>query len=267
MAEAPGGRKDQALLPLEALAPLARECGYAALSMRASQLSIETPAERVSAASALLRRHDLRVSMVTGTVSLAANDVQATEPLRNITPHLNLAALLGCDLVRVMMHGEDDIPWAQNAADEAAERGIRLAHQTHVGTICETVDEALDVVQRVGRHNFGLTYEPSNLMVCGSDYGEAALRRLAPHLFNVYLQNWRVQPNGEFLVRTRAGSIRVDQLPFDDAGGIDLAAVFGGLRAIGWQGFVTVHQVLLAGQDVAAACAEHLAALRPHLEG
>jgi sugar phosphate isomerase/epimerase len=233
--------------------------------MRASQLSIETPVERVAAAKAALDRVGVRVSMVTGTVSLAANDARATEPLRHIAPHLDLAERLGCDLVRVMMQRADDVPWAQRAADEAAKRQIRLAHQTHIGTLCETVDQALDVVARVGRPNFGLTYEPANLMVCASDYGPDALRRLAPHVFNVYLQNWHVHPGGAMVAGTNAGPVAIDQIPLDDRRGIDLARVFEGLDAIGWTGYVTVHQVLLPGQDVREEAARHLRAVRPYV--
>ena len=264
MAEVPG-RKDLALLPLEAFAALAKELGYQALSMRASQLSIETPRERVAEARAALDRLGLRVSMVTGTVSLAANDARATEPLRHITPHLDLAEGLGCNLVRVMMQTEDDIPWAQRAADEAAERGIRLAHQTHVATLCETVESALDVATRVGRPNFGLTYEPSNLLVCGSDYESDGVRALSPHIFNVYLQNWYPHPGGAMAVRTNSGVVRVDQVPLDDKRGIDLDQVFDALRNMDWDGYVTVHQVLLEGQDLRTECARHLAAIRPYL--
>ena len=263
MAEEPG-RKDQALLPLEEFAALAKALGYAALSMRASQVSIDTPGERVREAKAALDQLGLRVSMVTGTVSLAANDAQATEPLRNIRPHLDLAEGLGCDLIRVMIQRQDDLPWAQRAADEAAERKIRLTHQTHVATLCETVDAALDVVRRVDRPNFGLTYEPSNLLVCGAEYGPDAIARLAPHVFNVYLQNWYQHSSGAMSVKTNAGTVVADQVPLDDTRGIDLARVFDGLRRIGWSGYVTVHQVLLPGEDLRDACDRHLAALKPY---
>jgi sugar phosphate isomerase/epimerase len=264
LAEAPG-RKDRALLPLDAFAALARELGYAALSVRASQIDVDAPPARRAAARAALDAHGVRASMVTGTVSLAANDAQATAPLRHITPHLDLARALGCPLVRVMIQREDDLPWARRAADEAAERGIRLAHQTHVGTLLETVDEALEAVARVGRPNFGLTYEPSNLLVCGAPYGPDAVRRLAPAIFNVYLQNWYPHPEGAMAIATRRGTVRADQVPLDDRRGIALDAVFDGLRAIGWRGYVTVHQVLLPGEDVREAAARHLAAIRPYL--
>jgi sugar phosphate isomerase/epimerase len=264
LAEVPG-RKDAALRPLAGFAVLARDLGYRALSMRASQLSVETSAERVRAAKETLDALGMKVSMVTGTVSLAANDAQATAPLRHIAPHLDLAERLECDLIRVMIQREEDILWARRAADEAAERNIRLAHQTHVATRCETIDAVLDVVQQVDRPNFGLTYEPSNLLVCGSDYGPEQLRRLVPHLLNVYLQNWYPHQDGAMAVQTNAGIVRVDQVPLDDRRGIDLARVFEGLHAIGWQGYVTVHQVLLPGEDLEDACARHLAAIQPYL--
>ena len=68
-------------------------------------------------------------------------------------------------------------------------------------------------------------------------------------------------------VMTNAGAIQVDQVPLDDRRGIDLARVFDGLRRIGWNGYVTVHQVLLPGEDLREACARHLAAIRPYLNG
>jgi sugar phosphate isomerase/epimerase len=264
LAEVPG-RKDVALLGLPAFGALARERGYGALSMRASQVAVDSPPAQVTAARQTLDALGLAVSLVTGTVSLAANDAQATAPLRHITPHLDLAQALGSPLVRVMLQHPEDVPWARRAAGEAAERGLKLAHQTHVGTLLETVDEALDVVARVGHPAFGLTYEPSNLLVCDSPYGPEALRRLAPHLLNVYLQNWHRHPGGGSTVQTNRGAVRVDQVPLDDRRGIDLGRVFEGLDAIGWRGYVTVHQVLLPGEDVREAAVRHLAALRPYL--
>jgi len=264
IAEVPG-RKDWALLSLPELAVMSKEIGYQALSMRASQLSIDTPAEQVAAAKRWLDEARIGVSMVTGTVSLAANDDRATAPLRNISPHLDLAEQLGCSLVRVMLQREEDIPWAHRAAQEAGDRGIKLAHQTHVGTLLETADSALDVVRRVNSPHFGLTFEASNMLVCGGSYGPAVIRRLAPHMLNVYLQNWRAHPGGALAIKTNAGVIHADQIALDDASGVDYAQVFDGLRQIGWAGYVTVHQTLLPGEDVRVASARHMEAVRGYL--
>ena len=263
----PPGRKDEALVSLADFARLARELGYRALSMRASQVSVDSPPDVVERARRTLNENGVGVVMVTGTVSLAANDARATEPLRHITPHLDLAERLGSTLVRVMLQREEDIPFAARAAAEAGERGMKLAHQTHIGTLCETVDATLEVVRKVGSPQFGITFEPSNLLVSGSVWGRDAVRRLAPHIVNVYLQNWRAHPGGAMTLQLNAGPVKADQIALDGASGVDYAEVFDALREIGWDGYVTVHQSLLPGETVEGAARTHMAAVRHFLGG
>ena len=259
-------RKDRAAMAFEPLMQLAAALGYKGISMRASQANIDTPAARVAEMKQLMDDLGLVVSMCTGTVGLAANDDQATAPLRDIGPHLDLAERFGCDLVRVMIKEADDIPWTRRAADIARERGMRLVHQTHIRTMCETVAETLDVVQQVGRPNFGVTYEPSNLAICGDDYGPEALRQLAPHLFNVYLQNWHIHPEGKMTIGTNRGDVRADQPPLSDERGLDLDRVFAGLREVGYAGWVTVHQAMGPGETVEQAARASYDTLRPYVE-
>ena len=150
--------------------------------MRASAISVEHTIEEQQAVRSILDTNGLKASMVMGNVPLAANNAEAPDCLRNITPHLDLAERLGAALVRIMLQSEADIPHAQRAADEAAERGITLAQQTHWGTLCETVEESLDVVRRMDRQNFGITFEPANLLACGDNCVPGALRRFAPNI-------------------------------------------------------------------------------------
>jgi sugar phosphate isomerase/epimerase len=265
IAESPT-RKDQTAVPLEDLVTLAHRTGYEGMCIRASVVSVDSPLERVAEVRELLDRHGLAVSMVTGDVPLAANDAEATKALRNVTPYLDLAERLGSTLIRVMMHEEDDIPHAQRAADEASERGIRLAHQMHWGTLFETAEDALDVAQRVGRPGFGVTYEPANLLVCGSPYGPDTIARLAPHILNVYFQNLRIDPDGGMPHPTRRlGLVRGTYVPVGDTTAIDVRAEVAGLKAIGYDGWFTIHQPLRPGQSVPEAVAEAYDAVAPLL--
>jgi sugar phosphate isomerase/epimerase len=250
IAEAPG-TKDRALMGMQDLAQLASENGYAAVCMRASQAGIATPPEQVAAIRRLLDARGLAVSMVTGDIPIPANDADAPRALRNITPYLDLAEALGADLIRIGMKTAEDIAWAQRASDAARERGIRLAHQCHTASLFETVEGSLEVLRAVGRPNFGLIYEPANLELCGQPYGPAVIARFAPHLFNVYLQNQLLTPDGRAGLETwTRGPVRYDPIPLHDPRGIDFPAVFAGLARIGYDGTVTVHQ---AGGDHAAA--------------
>ena len=258
------GRKDRAAVPIEELAPLARAAGFDGLSMRASVVSVESPPDRVRRVRDLLDREGLVASMVMGNVALAANTPDAPDALRNITPHLDLADALSARLVRIMMQHEDDIPHARRAADEAAERGLTLAHQTHWGTLCETVDQAIDLVRRIERANFGITFEPSNLRACGSAYGPDAVARLVPHLVNFYFQNVRFHAGGSHVFHSRGrGPAPLDYVALDDPAGIAVAPLIEALAAAGYDGWLSVHQPLRDGQAVPDAITEAARVFRP----
>jgi sugar phosphate isomerase/epimerase len=256
VAEAPR-RKDLALMALPELASVARQAGYRGVSMRASQVGLQSTPAEIAAARATLDAAGLAVSMVTANYDVPANNERAGVSLREIGRHLDVAQALGCDLVRVGMKALTDIPRARRACDEAAERGMRIAHQLHVCTLFEQVEMSLRVVREVGRPNFGLVYEPSNLLVCGEDYGEATIRAIAPHLFNVYLQNIAPRAGAPNTIETWVnGPIAYDLVPFGDPRGIDFPKVFAALAAVGYGGWVTVHHNVANGTDIAAGSRE-----------
>jgi sugar phosphate isomerase/epimerase len=230
-------------IPLPILAGIARRAGYAALCMRASVVGVRSTPETVKSARNRLSRERLAVSMVTGDFAVPENGDDGPGCLRGIAPYLDLAQALGSDLIRVCIKTEADIPFAQKSADEAAERNVRLAHQSHTLSLFETVEGSLDVLRRIGRSNFGLIYEPANLALCGEDYGPDTLRRFQPYLFNVYLQNHAPDPDGDRPMTTWAnGTVMSSLRPLDADEGIDFGSVFEGLHAISYSGYVTVHQ-------------------------
>lgn len=258
------GDKTKADMTLEGLAGLALAHGYHALCMRASQLGIHSAAEEVGAARAMLDRHGLTVSMVTGDFPIPQNsDAEGPLALRNITPYLDLAEGLGADLLRICMKTGEDIGPARSACDEAAERGMRLAHQCHTCSLFEEVERSLDVVRQVDRPNFGIIYEPVNLDACGQEYGRETIERFAPHLFNVYLQNHVENPRGEGVLDTWCrGPVHFDHIPVWEPGGMDFPGVFAALREIGYDGYVTIHQAFAGLRGPAEAAGRSAAYLR-----
>lgn len=247
-------------IDLPTLAHIAKAAGFDALCMRASMVGVHSRPERVVAVRHTLDEVGLAVSMVTGDFAVPENDDAGPGCLRNITPYLALAETLGSDLIRVCIKTEDDIPFAQRAADEARERNIRLAHQSHTRSLFETVDGSLAVLRAINRSNFGLIYEPANLAQCGQDYGLTTLKAFAPYLLNVYVQNHAPDPSGNMPMETWAqGTVMTTLRPLDEPGGIDFAQVFEGLRAIGYDGYVTSHQAF-GGAIAPAEAAERAAA-------
>lgn len=258
-------QKDRAFMPLEQLAALAKEVGFEGLSMRASAVSVDSPPERVQEVRQLLDDLGLAVSMVTGDVPLAANAGDVARVLRDPMPYVRLAQALGCDLIRVMVRSDEEVELLKVACDTVAAHGVRIAHQTHFFTLLETVDESLQVVKRVDRPNFGITFEPANLLICGSEYGRRAIERLAPHLFNAYFQNMRLSADGPVRWRHRDGGpeVRAEYAPIGDHSAIDVSEIVAALRDVGYDGWFSVHQPLQPGQTVEEAIRESYAALGP----
>ena len=230
-------------MTMDELIAMATSFGYQALCMRASQLGTHSPAEQVAEAREKIDAAGLKVSMVTGDFAVPSNNEEGPMLLRNITPYLDLADALGSSLIRVCMKKDEDIEFAQKSADEAAERGIRLAHQSHCASLFETVDGSLRVLEAINRPNFGIIYEPANWFIAGEDYGIDSIRKMKPYLFNFYIQNHRLTPDGVTDITTwKKGPVPVDHIGVWEEGGVDVAAVFDAMHEVGYEGYLTVHQ-------------------------
>lgn len=252
-------------MPFPEIVSVARAAGYQGICLRAAVAGVESPPERVAEVRALTQGAGLAVSMVTGDIHLAANDEHATDALRNITPYLDLAEAVSSRRIRVMIQREADLPYACRAADEANERGVLLCHQLHGNTLFERVNECVDLVRRINRRNFGLTFEPANLLGVGDDYGVEQIQRLGESIFNVYLQNFRLDPAGTTVFKTRRGPVSVTLLPLADTRGVSLDRVFAGLEAIRYDGWVTVHSAGLPGKSADEWAREYHATLAPYI--
>ena len=103
-------------------------------------------------------------------------------------------------------------------------------------------------------------------MLCGEPYSAEALRQLAPHLMNVYIQNHRLDKAGPVSLPTYCrGEVRFHHLPIWETGGVDTIPVFEGLQQINYSDHFTIHQAegILTIEDARAyakRCAEFVRA-------
>ncbi len=257
--------KEIPTMPLEQVADIALEAGYKAICMRASQIGVQSSAMEVAAATKALEARNLPVSMVTGNFDIVYNNDAGPEALRNITPHLELAKSLEAPMVRVALKTKDDIPAAREAANRAEGEGIRLVHQCHNQSFFETVDQIEETLAAIDHPNFGLIFEPANLELCGEAYGAEVVRRLAPWICNVYLQNQHIHAAGAItLAPWCCGPVNFDIIPIHQQGGIDFPSVIRELKEINYEGPLTVHQSAPEGEEPlvsAKATADYLTSL------
>ena len=230
-------------VPAEEFIEIVKQGGASAICMRASGAGVEASPEQLQTLASKIASANLPVTMVTADYDVPLNNAEGPNSLRNIRPSLDVAEAFDCDLIRVCMKNETDIAFARQAAELAAERGIRLAHQCHTSSLFEEVDQILDVLKEIDRDNFGIIYEPANLLLNGQDYGVETLQRLAPHIMNVYVQNHRLDPKGPEVLDTYCrGPVRFHHLYLWETGGVDFTQVFQGLRDIEYVGSFTNHQ-------------------------
>ncbi len=235
--------KKRLKVSFEELVSIAAETKYDAVCMRASAGGVQTPFDELRRMRETIEDNNLHVSMVTADSKVPLNGDDGPDSLRDIGPSLDVAEALGCKLIRVCLKNDEDIPHAREAAKQAADRGMCLAHQCHTTSIFERVEQIIANLEAIGQPNFGLIYEPANLMLCGESYGTDTLCQLAPHMMNVYIQNHQLDQEGPVSLPTFCrGEVRFHHLPIWESGGIDTSKVFSGLHEIEWEGHFTIHQ-------------------------
>jgi sugar phosphate isomerase/epimerase len=117
------------------------------------------------------------------------------------------------------------------AQDRAARRGVRIAVELHQNTIFPSASLAHRAVAHFDPARVGVIYDVGNLVVEGYEDRRIATELLGPYLHHVHLKNAAFSP---------AGGPRWS--PLDD-GAVDVAAVLGHLREIGYRGWVSLEDL------------------------
>ena len=246
--------KEKSFLSLDSFINLASKNKFDGVSLRPSMISTQSSEYLVNQAQKLFKVNNMKVSMITSNIHLAKNDELASDILRNITPSLDLAEKLNTSLIRIMIKNSDDIFYAKKALDEAKERNLKLLQQTHWGTLAETLDETVTLIKTINRQNFGITFEPANLMACGSEFNKNALNQLLPHTENFYFQNIILDKKGNHVFPTiQNGDVRVKYVSLENAKGINIFSFLDFLKEKKYDKWFTIHQPLLEDQKVEIA--------------
>jgi sugar phosphate isomerase/epimerase len=110
--------------------------------------------------------------------------------------------------------------------DAASEAGVRLAFETHMRQLTDTLAGARRLMD-MAPADVGLTVDFSNLRFAGEDLG-AAIPLLAPRMYNAHVKNGVIGPDGAWRF-----------LPLDQ-GLTDYAQVVPQLRDLGYDGYLAV---------------------------
>ncbi|MBD3181350.1 TIM barrel protein [Candidatus Poribacteria bacterium] len=152
--------------------------------------------------------------------------------------YINLAHIFQTDILKLTpgppaFANANEKHWAaiKRALDqlipEAEKSGVKLAFETHMRQLTDTVEGSLRLLEIADSPVVGLTVDFSNLRFSGEDMNEA-FNALGDKMYNTHLKNGTLGEDGSWHFKAL------------DDGLTDYDEVFGLLRGIGYKGYLTI---------------------------
>lgn len=244
------------ILTAERFLKLARDCGYEAIDLRATQLGPETDAVELEHLRDGLKTHKLELFEGQHRGGLDAVGQEAFSQLAE------RVAYLGGRGIRV----GGDLATLKHACRLAAPHGLRILYQMHTNGPFETVLAAAAAIAEIDEPNFGVMPEPSNLLMAGETFSQDMFAPLTGRIFGVHVQTLEVHPDAPNALRLTDGTeVRYLRVPYAENRQIDFAVFFAALRQAGFSGYVNELEPCPGEAEVEATVSEAAAFLRPLL--
>ena len=230
-------------VPVNAIVRHLAELGFegvelTVLSHHTTALEKLTPAERRRIPN-LLREHNLELPAIAGHVSLMEEDgASHSANLERLKATVDLAlewALAdGPPVIDTTAGGRPEdweskldmlIERIQEAVEYAASQGVTIAIEPHVGSIIDTPDRTLELIDRVGSDFLRVNFDISHFNVMGIGI-EESVSKMAPYARHTHVKDERgTVPDYEFLV--------------PGEGEFDYVAYLKAMQRHGYTGFIT----------------------------
>ena len=216
---------------------------------REPHISEKFDENRVRTAQRMVQRRGLRIPVFGSYLSFGLTHPRIDDTIE-LEATLHTARCLNAPIVRIWASDVSSSQasaavWTRTvreireACDQAAKLGITLSAEMHDNTLADTGRGARQLVEAVGRGNFGLNFQISAY----SDRGEAVDERLAtvlPFVVHVHARNYLrllLDGGGDVLERAPLG-----------CGVIDYEGLVGQLLASGYDGYLAVEFAYAEGE-------------------
>jgi L-ribulose-5-phosphate 3-epimerase len=226
------------------------------IACREPHLSAATTVQRVKEMKTISDNLGLGVPVLAGYVGnfSTASDRECVDAFEEFRRLLEWASILGAEMVRVMPGGPHAFlakeyhyvkaaDWLQRCALEAQAYDKKVLLEIHNGSLVETVQSGLKLVDMIDCDNVGLIHDAGNMFITDTDYGENSVLQLAKRLFHVHVKDERrVESTGQpgtFTNLTRHGEENFLQCLLGQ-GEVDHLPVFRALKKVGYDGWVTL---------------------------
>jgi sugar phosphate isomerase/epimerase len=233
--------------PLAEALQVAARCGYTGLEIFGvpNHVPADLPIER--AREARRRCDDLGLAVVTLCSYVGgfaeASDQEAMAQLESFRHCVDLANVLGCDMVRVWPdhlgrnlrvpredHWLRAAHYLREAADVGLAAGVRILIENHL-TMAIDADSTLRLVRLIDRPNVVVNYDPANMFLADRAYGREVILRLGALIQNVQVKEARREDGGRGTGDGGTADVMLGE------GNIDHAAYLRPMAEIGYAGY------------------------------
>ncbi len=250
------------------------DAGYETVELRSTHINPSTDEKLVSEVKDFLNKNNITVnalSCFTGNYGLLSDEECETafETFKNFCI---LADKLDAKFIRVWpawqssSEADDTVwekaaKWMKKSGEFAATYGKKIVMEMHHGTICDTADASLKLLEMIGCDNVGLTLDPVNLYQVPENYTHKTITKLGKHIFNVHIKDIIKLETGEnpycfeygFYAKHIGRFTPVRYTPKANEeyyshrrinqGGVDWKGVVSALNEIGYDGSIIVESV------------------------
>lgn len=192
-----------------------------------------------------------------------SSDEQAEQEIEKLKKYLRMAEILDCDLIRhapggpspykaQKYHWQKAVYWMSKAADLAREHSKNLVMEIHHGSLIETASSAKKFLNLVNRENLGVIYDPGNMYISRTDYGDRAVKKLNKRIFHVHIKDEKrvKKENLPDLFRnvTKRGTDLIQHRLLGE-GNVRFQPVLKALKEIGYTGYLSVESLVSNNKD------------------
>jgi len=237
---------------------LAKQAGCDAVDLRYSQIGPDACEAVLEQVEQALNDTGIEVALMN------AGGITDEGSLQGLLKIADTAGKLKCNTIRVSGPNE----MCAKAADAVAPMGVRLCSQIHTGGDYETVTRTQGTLASIGRENFGVIAEPANLMLASQPYDQAALAPIADSVFGVNIQSLIIigpDEGGNALKLSDGTEVHYQRVPLGENSQFDIDAFFGGLKALGFTGFVNILEPFEPEVESSAVAQRAAETLRPKI--
>ena len=226
-------------LSLERAIAVTSELGFAAIELACwgPHLDLSTPHHELETVALRVKRAGLEVSALSGLNNFT-DPSRLEEQLDTAETLIRLASVFGTKTVKLTpgppgsaeateLHWECFRTATAKLAELADEAGVRLAFETHMGHLTDTLSSSMRVLQMTPARIIGLTVDFSNMAFVGEDMREV-ISCLGNRTYNTHVKNGYIDSDG-----------RYHFLPLDE-GLTDYPLVLSMLRDVGYDGYLSL---------------------------